>query len=592
MGISIVQVSDKYVGSAVDAPATFAMASTPAAGSTVLVCIGLYQGSDGAVTSVTVGGQAAVLDIARTSALTDASIWRIQSFAGANGTVSITDSNGFNLYLNAVAIEVTGLADDPLEGEASDGTTSTTTDPIVLSAGAAPSTYPALFLGVFGFTSSGTDNGVVTTQGTSLYVHQNSTDDLGGAAAYQIVDDPASGQLAWSRTNANGWQAVSAYYLAADGETGGYRARDLIALATNNSPVSVPLVDESAGAGDADKVPRLQADGKLHPSTYDAGPALSDDAPQPVGGTASAGTATEAARADHVHAQPQADPLDLVDRPSPGTPATDTVRIFGERLAGRMFPAFVGPAGRRAPVQPLLARKKVALFNPPGNSTTVQVFGMSPPNAVGTATSVGTDATNIHTAMKRLEYAVTSASTSAVAGIRNTNLVFFRGDNSVPYGGFNFVARFGPSRGVASNATRRFFAGFTSQNGAPSDANPTEGTVWANMLAVVADAGDTNFHFAHRAGTGAVTKIDTGIPKAYADSSEMFELAIFCASSGTPAVSFQLTRLSDGLTFSHTATTDLPAATQLLSWQIWTSVGGTSSVVGVAIPSIYVETDF
>lgn len=315
MGISIVQVSDKYVGSAVAAPATFAMASTPAAGSTVLVCIGLYQGSDGAVTSVTVGGQAAVLDIARTSALTDASIWRIQSFAGANGTVSITDSNGFNLYLNAVAIEVTGLADDPLEGEASSGTTSTTTDPIVLSAGAAPSTYPALFLGVFGFTSSGTDNGVLTTQGTSLYVHQNSTDDLGGAAAYQIVDDPASGQLAWSRTNANGWQAVSAYYLAADGEAGGYRARDLIALATNNSPVSVPLVDESAGAGDADKVPRLQADGKLHPSTYDAGPALSDDAPQPVGGTASAGTATEAARADHVHALPEI----LLEWDTPGT---------------------------------------------------------------------------------------------------------------------------------------------------------------------------------------------------------------------------------------------------------------------------------
>lgn len=279
MPIAVVQVSDKYVGSGVNAPATFAMASTPGAGSTVLVFVCLYHGSNASITAVTVGGQSAVLDIARTAELSDASIWRIQSFSGANGTVSITDSNGFNLYVNAVAVEITGLAADPLEGEATAGTTATTTDPILLTAAGAPSTYPALFVGGFALTTSGTDNGIVTAQGTELYAHQNSTSDLGGAAAYEVLTSAGAGELEWTRTNANGWQAVSAYYLGADGEGPGFGARDLIALAENNSPVSVPLVDESAGAGDAGSVPRLQADGKLHPSVLPAEIVMEWDTP-------------------------------------------------------------------------------------------------------------------------------------------------------------------------------------------------------------------------------------------------------------------------------------------------------------------------
>ncbi len=166
------------------------------------------------------------------------------------------------------------------------------------------------------------------------------------------------------------------------------------------------------------------------------------------------------------------------------------------------------------------------------------------------------------------------------------------GDSSTPFGGFTFIARFGPSRGVASNATRRFFAGMTNNIGTPIDVDPSAGTTWANMIGVGADAADANFHIMHRTGTGAVTKINTGIPKAYPDNTEMFELALFTAPTGTPSVGIRFTRLSDGVHFSHTITTNLPSATQLLTWQIWTSVGGTSSVVGVSIASVYIETDY
>ena len=285
------------------------------------------------------------------------------------------------------------------------------------------------------------------------------------------------------------------------------------------------------------------------------------------------------------------DPLDLISRENPTPPVDDTVRLFGRRIAGRMLPAYIGPSGLDSALQPWLARNKIAWFNPPGNGGTVNQFGMAVVTT-GTATQANVGTANIHQAMRRLEYAVTTASTSAVAGIRGGQNQFHIGDTNTPFGGFTFIARFGPSRGAASNTTRRFFAGMTSSTAAPTDVDPSAGTTWANIIGVGADAADTNFHIMHRTGTGQVAKIDTGIPKAYADNTEMFELALFTAPTGTPSVGIRFTRLSDGVHFSHTITTNLPTATTLLNWQIWNSVGGTSSVIGISIASVYIETDF
>jgi hypothetical protein len=281
--------------------------------------------------------------------------------------------------------------------------------------------------------------------------------------------------------------------------------------------------------------------------------------------------------------------IDLPYEDNPTAPPVDTVGIFGRRIAGRMLPAFIGPSGLDSALQPWIARNKIAWFNPPGNANTVNQLGMVAA-ATGTATAANVATTTIHTAMRRLEYAVTTAATSAVAGVRSAALQYHIGATTTPYGGFNLIARFGPSRGVASNATRRFWAGLTSITAAPTDVNPSG---WAtNGIGVGADAADTNWQIMHRNGTSAMTKIDTGIPKAYSDNTEMFELAIFTAPTGTASVGIRLTRLSDGEFFSATLTTNLPAVTQLLTWQIWNSVGGTSSVVGLAIASIYIETDF
>jgi hypothetical protein len=281
--------------------------------------------------------------------------------------------------------------------------------------------------------------------------------------------------------------------------------------------------------------------------------------------------------------------LALVAHEPGALPTAGTAKLFMRSVANRILPAYVGPSGLDSTLQPLLARNKVGWFNPPGNATTVHVLGLVA-TATGTATAANVATTNIHTAMRRLEYAVTTAAATAVAGLRSSVLQLHIGDPATPFGGFTFISRFGPSRGVASNATRRFFAGMTSITAAPTDVEPS--TWAANGVGVGADAGDTNWQIMHRTGTGAMTKVDTGIAKAYADTSQMFEVAIFTAPTGTASVGVQFTRLSDGVSFTHTITTNLPTATQLLTWQIWNSVGGTSSVVGLSVASIYIETDY
>lgn len=280
----------------------------------------------------------------------------------------------------------------------------------------------------------------------------------------------------------------------------------------------------------------------------------------------------------------------LSQEASPALPEAGTVRLFARSVGGRMLPAYIGPSGLDSALQPLIARNKIAWANPNGNSTAMGLMGIAL-TATGTATAANVATTNIHTAIRRLEYAVTTAATTAVAGFRSGANQYHIGEANTPFGGFTTVCRFGPSRGQASNATRRAFVGMTSNTAAPTDVDPSATAAWANLIGVGHDAADANWQIMHRTGTGTTTKINTGIPKAYNDNTEMFEVSIFTAPTGTPSVTVQLRRLSDDLTFTHTITSNLPAATTLLGFQAYNSAGGTSSVMGIALASLYIETD-
>lgn len=273
---------------------------------------------------------------------------------------------------------------------------------------------------------------------------------------------------------------------------------------------------------------------------------------------------------------------------SPVAPPADHFSLFGRRVAGRVLPAIMGPSGLDTSLQPLLARNKVAWANPQGNGTVIAAVGITL-TATGTATGANVDTTNIHNAIRRLEYAVTTAAATAVAGWRGPANQYWIGNPANQLGGFFMVCRFGRSRGVAANATLRGFTGFSSQTAAPGDADPS--TSFSNMIGVGCDAADTNYHIMHRTGTGVATKVDTGFAKAVSDTAEMYELAMFTPPSDND-VWVQFTRLSDGATFTHTISTNLPTDTTLLSPRGHYSVGGTSAVIGYALASLYIETDF
>lgn len=274
---------------------------------------------------------------------------------------------------------------------------------------------------------------------------------------------------------------------------------------------------------------------------------------------------------------------------SPTAADANTTKLFTTSVGnGKMLPAYIGPTGLYRPVQPHLGRARVIESRPVANVTTLHIVGTTQ-TATGTATAATIATTNIHTITRRLEYAVTTASATAVAGWRQAANQFHMG---TPYGGFYLACVFGPSRGVASNATRRGFVGLSSNTAAPTDADPTSGTTWANMMGVGHDAADTNWQFMYRSGTGAVTKVGTGIAKAYSDNTEMFRLEMFVASSATPTLCYSFTRLSTGTNYSGTVSSGLPASTQLLQFGGWNSVGGTSSVIGIAFGGLYVETEY
>jgi len=265
------------------------------------------------------------------------------------------------------------------------------------------------------------------------------------------------------------------------------------------------------------------------------------------------------------------------------------LRTFAKDVGGLTLPGVIGPYGVNFALQESLAFGGIAMWQAVGNATTTSLFGLAV-TATGTLTTASVGLANIHTATRRLEYAVTTASATAVAGLRQGTAQYALGNSANIYGGFHFVATFGPSRGAASGEARRFFAGMTSITAAPTDVQPS--TWAANAIGVGADTEDLNWHIMHRAGTGEMTKIDTGFYKNDSDNSEMYTLSIFSPPQDGQRVTVRFTRLSDGEFFERTITTNLPALTQLLAWQIWASVGGVSSVIGVSISSVYIKTKY
>jgi len=277
---------------------------------------------------------------------------------------------------------------------------------------------------------------------------------------------------------------------------------------------------------------------------------------------------------------------------SPVTPPADHVRLFGRDVGGRTMLAQVGPSGLDTTLQPHNGRNRVRRWSGVAGSTTPLADGCVIPTAVGTATAKTRATTNLHQVIEGIEYLVTAASTTAVAGFRTASLTtsgisVYRG-NASNIGGFHYICRWGPATGVTTG-TRRAFVGLSATGAtAPTDVNPS---TLLNIIGMGWDAADTNVQIMHNDGAGTATKVGCGFARASADRTSIYELDLFCVANGS-TVTWTVTELATGSTASGTISTDLVANTTAIAPVGYCSVGGTSSVVGLMLGQLYLETDF
>ncbi|MFN0192656.1 MAG: DUF2793 domain-containing protein [Aestuariivirga sp.] len=281
--------------------------------------------------------------------------------------------------------------------------------------------------------------------------------------------------------------------------------------------------------------------------------------------------------------------IDLPLQAAPTAPSSDRLRLFAGKRGGRLLQRIMGPSGLDTFLQPHFGFNAIAAWQAAGNSTTITATGAAAPTATGTATAANAATTNLHTMMRRLEYLVTTAATTAVAGFRQTTAVYLIGGPAVEQGGFYFTCRWGPATGV-STTTSRAFVGLGNSTAAPTDVEPSS---LANIVGMGWDAADANIQFMHR-GAGAVTKIDLGasFPVPTADRTKVYELTMFSPPGATQTLSYEVRELGTSNVATGTISANLPTTSTFLAPRGWMSVGGTSSVIGIALMNLYIETDF
>lgn len=271
---------------------------------------------------------------------------------------------------------------------------------------------------------------------------------------------------------------------------------------------------------------------------------------------------------------------------TPSTPAADNVKLFCKEIANRAMPAFMGPSGLDATLQPHIIRQRVnAVIPNNGGGTSVIGTGFT---TTGTATSATVSTTSLHTQMVRIDYLVTTASTSAIAEFRSNVAGTFHRGTAAGRGGFHMICRVAPATGTTV-ATQRFFCGMCGTGGgtALSDVNPS---TLANIAGVGYDAADTNWQIMFNDGSGAATKVDTGVARPTTDRPDPIEVSVFCAPNGG-TIYVDMVLLATGAKYSANESTNIPSTNQMLSFRGYHSVGGTSSVVGISLFGLYCESD-
>lgn len=268
----------------------------------------------------------------------------------------------------------------------------------------------------------------------------------------------------------------------------------------------------------------------------------------------------------------------------PAAPPSLTLNLYTRRLGGRQVAVTRGPDFPEIMLQSNFGGNKVAVWVPPGNSTTVPgVFGMAALIATGTVTARTVATTNAFTRMTRLGY-VSAVTPGSLAGGREALGKYTIGGGNV--GGFFSRHRFCITD-AAAVAGARMFIGLSASTGAPTNVEPT---TLVNSVGLIQVSGSTNFQF-YNAGATVGTPVDLGaIFNATTRSTDAYELIMY-SSSIDGGLKYEVTKLSTGETIAGTADGNIPTNMTLLCHQLWRSNNATPLAVGLDICSIYIETD-
>lgn len=276
--------------------------------------------------------------------------------------------------------------------------------------------------------------------------------------------------------------------------------------------------------------------------------------------------------------------LTLPDTQNPAAPSTGYGTIFIKNIAGRAMAAQLGPSGLNTTLQASLGGNKVALWMPPGGSTTAPgIFGMAGLSVTGTATTRSVATTNLLTRMTRLGY-VSAATAGSLAGVREAVAKYTTGAGP-GLGGFFARYRFGISD-AATVAGARMFVGLDALTAAPTNVEPS---TKVNCIGVAQISASNNLNIVYGNAT-AKTPIDLGANFPANTNTDAYELNLFSPPAG--GVHWQVRRLNTA--FEATGflpSTEVPIATQLLCHQLWRCNNATALAVGLDVCGIYMETD-
>lgn len=234
----------------------------------------------------------------------------------------------------------------------------------------------------------------------------------------------------------------------------------------------------------------------------------------------------------------------------PSAAATDTLKLFASKIAGRMTPKYIGPSGVDQFIQDKISTNRTAIYFPNGGTTVGLNLGINWTTG-GTVShpTPSSTAPAIYNQRARTRWANVVTTTNQTLGLHTVTAQksFWRG-NAAGLGGFNFHARF--AIGLWPAATVRLFVGLSDQNTSPVASDTLAGNLCGLWHDTTMAASVLNFTTRNNTTTtnAAITLA------ANLAAGQCFDFYMWSAPNGSE-IFYRLDELNTGTTLVDTSTT-------------------------------------